>query len=529
LTGFDYIIVGAGSAGCVLANRLSEKPGNKVLLLEEGPEDSSFLVRMPKGNGKTLLSSKYTAYHPTTRQTASGQEIWVRGKMLGGSGSVNGMVWVRGQPEDYDGIAALGNLGWAWDDLAPYFKKLEDHALGESGLRGTGGPIKVTVHPSTPLGDAFIDSGVALGLHKKGDLNVLDQEGIGYLSMNIDKWGRRCSASHGFLKPIRNRANLKVITGVRIDKVLFENRRAVGVAGVRNGQPVEYRASGEVILSAGAIATPRILQLSGVGPADHLASSGVPLVLDAPGIGYNLREHLLLMLNYRLNDWAHSQNKCFSGIGLVKSVAEYLLLRRGPLSNSSYTAGAFVRSNPGANRPDGQLMFVPWTRDWATKKFGDYPGMNVFSYQLRPESKGTVLIESADPAQPLRISPNYLTTQHDRDVSISLTRYLRKLMASQPIADLVAGETEETDWAQTDEEILQLFTQRGASGYHNCGTVAMGSVLDERLRVRGLEGLRVMDLSILPEPLSGNTNAPVMAMAWRAADLFIEDSRRTAA
>jgi choline dehydrogenase-like flavoprotein len=529
LTGFDYIIVGAGSAGCVLANRLSENPRTKVLLLEEGPEDSSWLVRMPKGNGKTLLSPKYTAYNPTTRRTAAGQEIWVRGKMLGGSGSVNGMVWVRGQPEDYDRIAALGNPGWAWKDLAPYFRKLEDHALGESELRGSGGPIKVTMHPGTPLGDAFIESGTALGLPKKADLNVLDQEGIGYLSMNIDRRGRRCSAAHGFLKPVRNRANLKVITGVRIDRLLLENRRVIGVAGFRNSRPVEYRTDGEVILSAGTIATPKILQLSGIGRADHLASCGVPVVLDAPGVGHNLREHFLLMLDYRLKDWTHSQNRCFSGVGLVKSVAEYVLLHRGPLSNSSYTAGAFVRADPGADRPDGQLMFVPWTRDWVTKRFGDYPGMNVFSYQLRPESKGTALIESADPAQPLRISPNYLATHHDRDVSVSLTRYLRRLMATQPIANLVTGETEETSWARTDEEILQLFMQRGAPGYHNCGTVAMGSVLDERLRVRGLEGLRVMDLSILPEPLSGNTNAPVMAMAWRAADMFIEDSRQPAA
>lgn len=255
------------------------------------------------------------------------------------------------------------------------------------------------------------------------------------------------------------------------------------------------------------------------------------MVLDAPGVGRNLREHFLLTLDYRLKQASHSQNSCFSGIGLAMSLLQYLLLSQGPLSNASYTAGAFVRSDPGSGRPDGQLMFAPWTRDWDTKRFGDYPGMNVFSYKLRPESEGSVLIESADPTQALRISPNYFSRQSDRDRSVALVRYLRRLMATPPISDLVVGETEETRWASTDEEILDVYMRRGLSGLHNCGTAAMGqgrhAVLDERLRVRGLERLRVMDLSILPEMLSGNTNAPAMALAWRASDLFLEDRARS--
>ena len=526
MTSFDYIIVGAGSAGCVLANRLSEDPRTTVLLLEEGPRDDTWLVRMPKGNGKTLLSPKYTAYHPTTRPMTAGREV-VEGQGVGGSSSVNGMVWIRGQPQDYDRMASLGNRGWAWQDMAPYFKKLEDHALGENELRGSGGPIKVKTHPSSRLGDAFIASGVALGLARKADQNLLDQEGVGYLQMNVDGRGRRCSAAHGFLAPMRRRANLTIVTDVRVDKLLIENRRALGVEGVKAGRPVQYGSGGEVIVSAGTIGTPRLLQLSGVGPAEHLTACGVPVLLDAPGVGCNLREHLLLMLNYRLRHASDSQNTCFSGFGLVKSLADYLLLNRGPMTNSSYTAGAFVRSHPAADRPDGQLMFAPWTRDWATKKFDALPGMNVFAYHMRPTSTGTVMIESADPVRPLRITPNYLSTQHDRDRSVGLVRYLRKLMSAEPIAGLVSGETEETAWAQSDAQIEEAFLQRGLCGFHNCGTAAMGlgadAVLDERLRVRGLSGLRVMDLSILPEMLSGNTNAPAMAMAWRASDLFLED------
>nr|BAM93306.1 putative alcohol dehydrogenase [Sphingomonas sp. KSM1] len=532
MSDFDYIVVGAGSAGCVLANRLTENPCIKVLLLEEGTEGDSWLIRMPKGNGKTLVSPKYTAFCPTTHRSASGSEMWVRGKMLGGSGSINGMVWVRGQPEDFDHIASLGNSGWAWSDMAPYFKKLEDHALGESDLRGVNGPIKVTTHPSSKLGDAFINAGVGLGLKKKPDLNVLKQEGIGYLSMNMDRFGRRSSALHGFLKPARNRPNLKIVTGIRIDRLILQDRRVLGVSGLKDRQPIEYRTHGEVILSSGSLATPRILQLSGIGPGGHLTSCGVPVLLDSPSVGHNLREHFLLTLNYRLKSWTHSQNRCFAGIGLAKSVAEYFFLGRGPLCNSSYAAGAFVRSSSDVNRADGQLMFAPWARDGWPRMFGAYPGMNVFSYQLRPTSQGSVLIESADPSKPVRISPNYLSTQVDRDISVSLIRYLRKLMKCRPIADFVVGETQETVWAQSDDEVVKIFLERGMSGYHNCGTAAMGqgscAVIDERLRVRGLDGLRVADMSIFPELLSGNTNAPTMAMAWRAADMFIEDRKGAA-
>ncbi|AUW59688.1 GMC oxidoreductase [Sphingobium sp. SCG-1] len=531
MAAFDYIIVGAGSAGCVLANRLSEDPRNNVLLLEEGPKDQSWLVRMPKGNGKTLSMPRYTAYNPTTRIQASGREIWVRGKLLGGSSSINGMVWMHGQPEDYDAIAALGNAGWSWADIEPCFRKLEDHELGGGQTRGAGGPIPIRLHPPTPLGDAFIAAGAALGLPKKDDINGLPQEGIGYSAMNIDGEGRRCSAARAFLQPARGRRNLSVVTGVRVDRLRFEGHRVVGVECIRGRETITYSASGEVILSAGTIGTPRLLQLSGVGPADHIKACGVSVVHDLPGVGANLREHFLLMLNYRLKHAADSQNRCFSGPGLVKSLGQYILRGDGPMSNSSYCAAAFVRSGVEELRPYGQIMMAPWTRDWVTKKFGAQPGMNVFPYVLRPESQGSVRIQSADPEHTVRIDPNYLDVAQDRDQSIALVRYVRRLMTAAPIAPFLSGEMDGTAWAQTDEQIIQAFMEQGACGFHNCGTAAMGrgpnAVLDERLRVRGLSGLRVADLSILPNMISGNTNAPAMALAWRASDIILQDQKNS--
>jgi choline dehydrogenase len=527
--GFDYIIVGAGSAGCVLANRLSADGRSRVLLLEEGRPNDSWLLRMPKGIGKVLVSDRYVHRYRTAYGGADGvpQEVWLRGKTLGGSSSVNGMIWIRGQSDDYDSIAAAGNRGWSWSEMLPYFRRLENHALGESELRGAGGPINVKTHPErSPLADAFIAAGGAMGLPEKDDQNVVDQEGIGYLQVSIDSRGRRSGAARGFLDPARGRENLEILTGVRIDRLLIEDGRVVGVEGRRGSQAVRYRAGLEVILSAGAIASPLILQRSGIGPAALLAKNGVPVVLDSPGVGRNMREHWLLNLEFGLKKPEHSQNGMYGGPNLVGMVLRYLMFGKGPMSHGAYEAAAFVRSRPGLNRPDGQVMIAPWTKR-PDGTFGEQPEIHVFGHPLRPESVGTVAIAGPDPDTPALIDPNYLSAPEDRACSVALVRLIRRLMAEPAMLEVVTGETPRTAWAQSDEEILQAFRRQGRAGFHAASTCAMGqgseAVVDERLRLRGMPGLRVIDLSIFPEMVSGNTNAPVMAVALRAADLVLED------
>lgn len=521
---FDIVIVGAGSSGCVLADRLTRSGRKRVLLVESGPADRSPLIHMPRGFGRTLVDRKLTWAYVAAKTGGYNQpEYWVRGRVLGGSSSVNGMVYVRGQPSDYDEWEARGCTGWGWSDLKRAFLAIEDHELGASDMRGAGGPLKVTVHPTRPpLCEAMIAAAGAMGVPRAEDLNAIDGTGFGYQPRTIWR-GRRQSAARAFLRPAMKRANLTVVTDADVIRLLFDGRRAVGVRLRGPGGERDIHAA-EIILSAGALNSPKLLQLSGIGPAADLRRAGIDIVVDSPDVGRNMREHRLLAAQFRLR--SGSENDQFRGLGLARSLVRYALFGRGPLASAAFEVGGFIRTEPGAGRPDAQLGMGPMSVDRSKPGFTmeREPGALCGGYVMRPESQGTIRIVSPDPDAPAEIDPNYLATDYDRRVSVALFRFIRALFDQPALAPYVVGETAPGIDIHSDEEIVDAFHRIGGSGYHAAGTCRMGtdeaSVVDTALRVRGVDGLRVVDISVMPSLVSGNTNAPAMAMAWRAAEII---------
>ena len=533
---YDYVIVGAGSAGCVLANRLSADPNLRVLLLEASGKDNNPWIHVPVGYFKTLHNPATDWRYKTEPDPGlNGRSLdWPRGKTLGGSSSINGLLYVRGQKEDYDHWAQLGNRGWGYDDVLPLFKRSESHEDGESQFHGDGGGLAVSkIRAKSEIAEAFIDAAVEMGVPRVDDFNGAEQEGAGYFQQTA-KGGLRCSSAKAFLKPAKGRANLDIETHAHAQKLIFHAdapRVVAGIEYLRKGEKrtARLKDGGEVILSAGAIGSPQILELSGVGQPDVLAAAGVELRHDLPGVGENLQDHLQIRLVYEvtvptLNDAINSFTHRM-GIGL-----QYVLTRGGPMSLGASQVCIFARSGPGMETPDIQFHFQPLSADKPGIEMHPFSGITSSVCQLRPESRGHIHIASPRADDHPKIVPNYLSAVADQECAIRAVRYARAMTETKALKPYIVRQHVPTGDPQTDEEVLEVARNISQTIYHPTSTCKMGSdnlaVVDDRLKVHGLGGLRVADASIMPTIASGNTNAPTIMIGEKAADLILEDRRR---
>jgi len=529
----DFIVVGAGSAGCTIAARLSEDPATRVLLLEAGGDDTNRWIHIPLGFGKTFADPSVNWCYETEPDPGANNRrvFWPRGKVLGGSSSINGMVYIRGQAEDFDHWRQLGNTGWSFDDVLPYFKRAEHQVRGGDQFHGSGGPLCVSDVERHPIAEAFIDSTMALGYERNDDFNGAGQDGVGY-HQTTTRNGKRCSTAVGYLKPARHRANLAVATNALSEKIIVEGHRAVGVVYRQNGVLQTARARREIILCSGAINSPQLLMLSGIGPAAHLAEHGIDVVQDLPGVGQNLQDHYSAPIKLKSKLPITVNDVMLSNVKKLKVGMQYYMFKKGPLAMISSPAALFAKTRPELATPDIKCSISPFSADRPQDGLHKFSGFTIIAYQLRPESRGEIRLKSANPADPPAMIPNYLSDPVDQQTIVDGLKLCRHILAHPSLAQYVAEEFQPGPGVASDIQLLDYARQRGGTVYHPTSTCKMGvdtmAVVDPELRVIGIEGLRVADASVMPTVISGNTNAATIMIGEKLADI-VRDKIRLAA